>query len=112
MTLEGTPLKVIMALLFALAVLLIWRALAHRSTLAISNIDLDDLLLGEDGRLSKAAAVMMGAFGVTTWIMVYMTLQGKMTEGYFAAYMAAWVGPTVTKLIVGARATASSGTTS
>lgn len=84
--------------LIVVALLITW-GLYRRHKLIDSKLDLDDLLLGEDGKLSKAAAVMMGAFGVTSWLVVYLALQGKMTEGYLAGYLAAWVAPTVTRLI-------------
>lgn len=65
-----------------------------------SKINMTDLLLGDDGKMSRSAFVLLASFGVTTWGMVYMWLNEKMTEGYFAAYLAAWVAPAVTKLIV------------
>lgn len=89
-----------MIVLLGLAVLLILWSLLRKSKLITSKIDLDDLLLGDDGKLSKAAAVMMGAFLLTSWGMAYMWLAKMMTEGYFGAYLLAWVSPTVTKLIV------------
>lgn len=98
--------KVLMAVALALAVSLIAWSLLKRHKLAVSRIDLDDLLLGDDGKLSKAAAVMMGAFAVTSWLMVYLALNDKMTEGYLTAYLAAWVAPTVTRLITNRPTTA------
>ena len=68
-------------------------------------------LLMENGRVSKAAVVMMGAFSLTSWMMVQLTLTGKMTEGYFGLYSAAWIAPVVVKLITQASATASPKTT-
>ena len=32
-----------------------------------------------------------GAFFVSTWIVVYLTLTGKLTEWAYGGYMAAWV---------------------
>lgn len=93
--------------LLALGALLILWSLLRRSRDEDSKIYLDDLLLGEDGRISKAAAVMFGAFTLTTWMMVYMTVGGKMTEGYFTAYLGAWVAPTVARIIFGKREPAS-----
>jgi hypothetical protein len=56
-------------------------------------------LLMENGHVSKAAVVMMGAFSLTSWMMVELTLIGKMTEGYFGLYAAAWIAPVVVKLV-------------
>lgn len=92
--------KILMAIAFALAILLVTRALIKRDQSDASQLNFDDLLIGEDGKISKAAAVMLGAFSCTTWVIVYLALMGKMDVSYFAAYLAAWVTPTVTKLIV------------
>lgn len=91
--------KILMIIALALVVLLVTRALVKRNQSAASRLNFDDLLLGDDGKASKAAAVMFGAFGCTTWLMVYLALTAKMTEGYFAAYLAAWVAPTIMRLI-------------
>jgi hypothetical protein len=73
-------------------------AVLRRNRDPLSRINIEDLLLGEDGRVSKAAVVMLGAFMLTSWQMIYFTAAGKMTEGYMGLYMAAWVGPTLAKL--------------
>lgn len=83
-------------------------SLIHRHRSALSLINLEDLLLGDDGRISKAAAVMLGAFALTTWVIAYLTVNDKLTEGYFVAYLGAWVAPTVTRLIVARAPTSTS----
>jgi sterol desaturase/sphingolipid hydroxylase (fatty acid hydroxylase superfamily) len=88
------------AVLFAIVIAIFW-TLSHRNRSATSKIDLDDLLIGEDGRMSKSAVVMFGSFALTTWLMVYLALSGLMTEGYFMAYGTLWIAPAVTKLIKG-----------
>jgi hypothetical protein len=93
-----TKLLMVMALILLTAGLT--AALVRRDRSSSSGVNLEDLLLGDDGKLSKAAAVMMGAFAMTTWLMVYLALSGKMTEGYLAIYVGAWIAPTVTKLII------------
>jgi hypothetical protein len=92
--------KAVMSVALVAILILITVALIKRSRLITSRLDLDDLLIGEDGKLSKAAAVMMGAFALTSWVIIYMTLNDKLTEGYFLAYIGVWATPTVTKLIV------------
>lgn len=82
-----------------LVVLLIARSLTRRDRDSCSDIKLEDLLLGEDGKISKAACVMFGAFVLSTWVIAYLTATAKLTEGYFTAYLGAWVAPTVAKLI-------------
>jgi len=90
-----------MIFVLALAVLLILWALERKNQSKDSPISFDDLLLGDDGKMSKAACVMFGSFALTTWTIVYLTINDKLTEGYFGAYLAAWVLPAVTKLIKG-----------
>jgi hypothetical protein len=90
-----------MMIVLALAVVLIWLLLQRRNKNAESRISLDDLLLGDDGKMSKSAAVMFGAFALTTWTIIYLTLNEKLTEGYFGAYIAAWVAPAVSRIIKG-----------
>ena|SRR5271170_4761893 len=88
-------------LVLALTVLSIIFTLVRKSRSHVSRVQIDDLLLGEDGKISRAACVLLGSFLLTSWGMVFMWLNEKMTEGYFAAYLAAWVAPAVTKLIKG-----------
>lgn len=92
--------KILMVAVLLTTVFSIVGMLIRRDRSTVSAINLEDLLLGEDGKLSKAAAVMMGAFAMTTWLMVYLTLNAKMTEGYLAIYVGAWIAPTVTRLIM------------
>lgn len=94
-----------------LAVVWIAWSLIRASRKITSRIDLEDLLLGEDDKVSKAAFVMLGAFALSTWLMVYLTTTGKMTEGFFGLYIAAWITPSVTKLIVGSPPIATQTTT-
>lgn len=63
-----------------------------------NDFNILDLLM-ENGHVSKAAVVMMGSFSLTSWMMIQLTLAGKMTEGYFGLYSAAWIAPVVVKLI-------------
>lgn len=55
-------------------------------------------LLMENGKVSKSSAVFMGTFAVTSWVMISLTLDGKMTEGYLGAYGAMWVAPIISRM--------------
>lgn len=68
---------------------------AHRNTTFAFNVF--DILM-ENGRVSRLACVFMGSFVVTSWIMVRLTLDGKMTEGYLTAFGALWIIPITAKL--------------
>lgn len=65
-----------------------------------NKFDVLDLFM-ENERLSKAAVVMMGSYALTTWLMVYLALHDKLTEGYFGLYATAWIAPVVVRLITG-----------
>jgi hypothetical protein len=93
--------KILMTVALILAITAIVYALMKRDRSSTSHINLEDLLLGEDGKLSKAAAVMMGSFAFDDVADGVLSLGNKMTEGYLAIYVAAWIAPTVTRLIVG-----------
>lgn len=95
----GESMRWEMIVVLLVVLLLVVRSLLQRDRDARSAIDLEDLLLGADGRASKAAAVMFGAFLLTSWVIVYQTLTDKLTDLTFGAYLAAWVAPTVTALI-------------
>lgn len=70
-----------------------------------SNINLDDLIIDPaTNRISKAAAVLMGAFGLSSWVIIYLTVTGKFDNTAFAAYLAAFAIPAVTKIITDSRA--------
>lgn len=58
-------------------------------------------LLMENGRISKFSCILMGAFLMTTWVIVYLAAAGKLTEGYFGLYIGAWITPSVAKLLKG-----------
>lgn len=95
MQIEPWQIALIVALLLALAIMVSLRRMHNDAT---STFDLRDLLM-ENNRVSKAAAVMLGSFAATTWFFVYYALTGRMTEGYFALYTAAWIAPVVARLI-------------
>lgn len=95
MTIEPWQIALVVALLVALGVMISLRRMHNDPT---STFDLRDLLM-ENGRVSKAAAVMMGSFAATTWAFVYLTLSGKLTEGLFGLYAATWIAPVISRLI-------------
>jgi hypothetical protein len=97
---------VMYAVLFCATLVILW-TLERRSRSNASAFRFDDLLT-EDGKTSKAACVMFGAFALSTWILIFLTINEKITEGYFGAYLAAWVGPAVAKIIKGPDAVSTS----
>jgi hypothetical protein len=100
MNIQDIPLAKTLGLIGLLLILVvIVRTLANRDKCQSSKISFDDLLLDVDGRMSKSAIVMFGSFGMTSWMMVFLTLSDKMSEGYLTIYGGLWIIPAVTKLI-------------
>ena len=62
------------------------------------DFDLRDLLM-ENGKVSKIACTFMAAFALTSWVILKLTLDGKMTEGYLTSYGLMWVAPLVSKVV-------------
>ncbi len=70
---------------------------AHKDRNGLSHFNLFDLLV-ENGRVSKVSCIVMGAFGVSSWVILRLTIDGKLTEGYLTIYNAAWVAPLIAKM--------------
>ena len=84
------------AALLIVAMVIAWSFVrAHRDK--TNTFNLLDLLM-ENGRLSRIACAFMATLVVTSWVIVKLTIEGKLTEGLFGAYVAAWVAPIVAKL--------------
>lgn len=68
-----------------------------------SPISLEDLLLergpGGDKQLSKIAFYLLGAYVVSSWVVVYQLTLGTLTDVTFGAYLAAWVAPLLAKIV-------------
>lgn len=74
-----------MIAVFLIAILYAW----HRDS--ASKVDLTDLICS-DNKIDEKKFTRLGAWIVSTWGFVYLMLDGKFTEWYFAGYMAIWVG--------------------
>lgn len=68
---------------------------AHRS--ADMAFNLFDLIM-ENGKVSRLACVFLGSFVVCSWVLVRLTIEGKLTEALFTAYGAIWVAPIIAKM--------------
>ena len=72
---------------FLILVILIARSLLRSNKSARSKINLEDLLIGDDGKTSRAAAVLLGSFAMTTWMMIYLTLSNRLNTFFDAFYI-------------------------
>lgn len=55
-------------------------------------------LLMENGRVSRLAAAFMMTLVVTSWVMIKLAVDGKMTEGYLMAFGGMWIAPIISKM--------------
>jgi len=93
--------KIAMVLVLATLGIVAVRSLIVRDRNVHSKLNLEDMLLDEHDKLSSIRIVMLGSFGLTSWMMVYLTLTKGLTEGYFTAYLGVWVIPIVARVIKG-----------
>ncbi|MES2349138.1 MAG: hypothetical protein V4641_16375 [Pseudomonadota bacterium] len=84
----------ILAASTVLGVVILWR----RQRDAMVAFNLFDLIM-EGGKVSKIAFSYMVVLAVTTWIVIYLTIRDKMTEGIFLAYGGLWVTPLVARMV-------------
>lgn len=84
------------ALLLLVLIVVFWSLLRLHQNNSV-DFNLLDLLL-EGGRLSKISCLVMGAFALTSWMMIRITLDGKLTEGYFTGYGALWIAPLIARM--------------
>lgn len=68
-----------------------------------TTLDLEDLLKGDDGRLSNSKFMHLCSWVMATWLIVYLAVSGQLSEGYFTAYIGAFVAPAVVHAFKGGR---------
>lgn len=56
-----------------------------------------DLVMNK-GRVDKIAVAFMLVLGVTTWVIIDLQVNGKLTEGYLTVYGGMWVAPLLAKV--------------
>ena len=93
MKLTDLYLYVLFAAFVALVVVSLWRS--HRKP--GNDFDLLDLLL-ENGRVSRLAAAFAVALAITSWLMLKLAVDGKMTEGYLGIYGGLWITPIISRM--------------
>ena len=81
--------------LVALAIVVVSFVRMHRDS--TTNFNVFDLVM-ERGRVSKLAVIALTAFVVYSWVIVRLTVDGRITEGYLTMYGVTWVAPIIAKL--------------
>jgi hypothetical protein len=64
------------------------------------QFDITDMVM-EGGHVSKTAVFLVCSFILTSWMMVYLTIDGDMNPGYFSIYIGAWIAPIMAKIVKG-----------
>lgn len=83
-------------LLLAFLLVLIWSFYkAQRDPTNVINVF--DLVM-DKGRINRISVAFMATLCVTSWVIIRLALDGKLTEGFFVGYGAMWVAPLVAKL--------------
>jgi hypothetical protein len=64
-----------------------------RAHFSNNDFDLMKLMVFDSkGKMSDSKARLNGAFLITSWAFVFLTMNDKLTEWYVAVFLAAWVG--------------------
>lgn len=83
----ATSMNVILAIIAVIAALIIYNIQRDKN----NSVDIKDLIC-VDGRINEAKFMRFTAFVVSTWGFVYLIVDQRFSEWYFAGYMAAWAG--------------------
>ena len=79
--------NLVIVIVAIIAMLVAWNIQRDKNT----QIDLKDLVC-KDGRINEAKFMRFCTFVVSTWGFVYLIVDQRFSEWYFAGYMAAWTG--------------------
>ena len=79
--------NLVIVIVALVAILIAWNIQRDKN----NTIDLKDLVC-TDGRINEAKFMRFFTFVVSTWGFVYLIVDQRFSEWYFAGYMAAWTG--------------------
>ena len=79
--------NVVIALVVIIAALIIWNFQRDKN----NQVDIKDLIC-TDGRINSNKFMRFTAFVVSTWGFIYLIVDQRFSEWYFAGYMATWTG--------------------
>lgn len=98
--------NIVIGLVVLIAALIIWNFQRDRE----NQVDIKDLICS-DGKINEQKFMRFTAFVVSTWGFVYLIVDQRFSEWYFAGYMAAWAGNALLDKWLNARSTSSSSNT-
>ena len=79
--------NLVIVIVALVAILIAWNIQRDKN----NTIDLKDLVC-TDGRINEAKFMRFFTFVVSTWGFVYLIVDQRFSEWYFAGYMTAWTG--------------------
>jgi len=85
-------------LIFLIVIAAIW--LLWKVQKVAKEVELKDLILGPDRKASWSKIAAIIGFVIGSWVIIYLTLHGNLTEMYFLSYFAVCVGSPVAFAIV------------
>lgn len=87
-TMEAShSMNAILVLIVIVALAIIWNFQRDKD----NQVDIKDLICS-DGRIDEAKFIRFTAFVVSTWGFIYLIVDQRFSEWYFAGYMGAWAG--------------------
>lgn len=79
--------NLVIAIVVMVSLLVIWNFQRDRN----NKVDIKDLIC-TDGRINSNKFMRFTAFVVSTWGFIYLIVDQRFSEWYFAGYMATWTG--------------------
>ncbi len=79
--------NLVIVIVAIIAMLVAWNIQRDKN----NQIDLKDLVC-KDGRINEAKFMRFCTFVVSTWGFIYLIVDQRFSEWYFAGYMTAWTG--------------------
>lgn len=87
-TIEAShSMNAVLVLIVIVALAVIWNFQRDKD----NQVDIKDLIC-QDGKISETKFMRFTAFVVSTWGFIYLIVDQRFSEWYFAGYMAAWAG--------------------
>jgi hypothetical protein len=88
MTMEPhQTMNLVIAIVVVIAALIIWNFQRDKN----NQVDIKDLIC-VDGKINSNKFMRFTAFVVSTWGFIYLIVDQRFSEWYFAGYMATWTG--------------------
>ena len=79
--------NIVIAIVVVIAALIIWNFQRDKN----NQVDIKDLIC-VDGTINSTKFMRFTAFVVSTWGFIYLIVDQRFSEWYFAGYMATWTG--------------------